>query len=699
MGQFSIQYPAWTIGICLLLALASGLGLYYKSRLLSDRSFGQKLSLALLRVTAVFLILILLLNPLFKHFKQQIQKPILVFAQDISASMMPGDTQSLQAYLLERDRIENELKEKYELIHLEFGLQTVQDKTDRFLGRGSNHNSVLEYIYDYVDQQQLKGIIWATDGIYNSGKNPLYHAQSTQTPVYPILFGDTVPSKDLFISNIFHNDIIYSGDPFSVQCDLQGFHLDPGSQTNVQLSLFENGNWRNMQNQPAKITARKYFETLEFVIPTEKPGVYRYRISCSPVEGDGNLKNNNREFYVEVLDARKKVLILAHSVHPDVSALKEALNSNKNYDIEVKTVQDPPVKIEGLSLLIVHQLPGPAGSGRSLISKAQELKIPIVFILGNQTDLSQFNSIQDIAKISGQSAGSNDALPLAKAEFGPFQLSETCLQALYRFPPLSAPFGNYTLDPSAAVLFFQKIGKVETQYPLWVCSDKNGIRTSVIFGEGLWKWKMTDYLSTNSFESFYELIHKTVQFTASKNDQRQFRVHLNKRIFNEGEPLPFLAEFYNDNQERFNSPDASIAIRQSEGLNYDFNFSKTEDYYQLNTGSLPPGDYTYQARILWNGKEHLASGKFSVQNLDLEQSNRVADHEWLRLVAQRSGGKAYPPGEWNALKDELLNNPQAKPIINQNLEINPLLDRKWLFVLIFALLGLEWFLRRYWGSY
>lgn len=92
MGQFSFQYPVWTIGLCLIIALIAGLALYYKTSQLSDRTFGQKLLLSILRVVSVLLILLLLLNPLYKYFKQTIQKPILVFAQDVSSSIVSKDS-------------------------------------------------------------------------------------------------------------------------------------------------------------------------------------------------------------------------------------------------------------------------------------------------------------------------------------------------------------------------------------------------------------------------------------------------------------------------------------------------------------------------------------------------------------------------------------------------------------------------------
>lgn len=698
MGQFSFQYPLWFLGLCLLLAIASGLLMYYKSRLLSDRTFAQKLLLSALRITAVFLILLLLLNPFYKFYKQNVKKPVILFAQDISSSFKFKDSSKLKNYIDQRDKAEEQLSDKYDLIHLEFANKTLRTKTDQFNGTSTNLSSVFDYASDQLDLENLKGIILATDGIYNSGKNPLYHSTLKQIPVYSILFGDTLPERDLSVTSLFFNDIIYAGDKFAVQADFQSWNLQDQS-FNVQLKKFDNGSWSSLQSDAIKISQKKFFLTKEFIIQTELPGIYRYKVECSTSPLESNIKNNQREFYVEVLDSKKKVLILSYSVHPDLSAIRESLLSNKNYEVDIKSISEPVSNLDKYSLLILHQLPAAGGLGNQVIQQATSLKIPMLFILGSQTDITAFNKSQDVIQISGTSKTANEALPVYRSGFSQFVVNENTLDAIQKFPPLNAVYGNYSIDPSASILFFQKIGKIETNYPLWLCSDKNGYRVSVILGDGIWKWKLNDFMNSNSFQSFFELINKTVQFTSTKEDKRKFRVTQPKRIFDEGESIGFYAEFYNDNLERINAPDANLTIVAPGNVKYDYSFSKPENYYSLDIGSLAPNDYSYQAVLNWNRKEYTVNGKFSIQSLDIENSYRVADFDLLRNLSQHSGGKTYLPTQFEQLINELNENQTARPIISQSLEIHPLIDQKWVFFIIFICLALEWFLRRFWGSY
>ncbi len=698
MGQFSFQYPVWSIGLCLLAAFIAGSLLYYKSPQLTDRTYSQKLVLSFLRMTAVFLILLLLLNPLHKYYKQSIQKPVVIFAQDISESIIQKDSNAIRNFQLERDQFETKLKDKFDVFHLEFDHQCREQKTDQFNGKLTNINEALDHIGNSFDLQKTKAVIIASDGIQNTGKSPIYNELLKQLPVYPILLGDTTPEKDLWIGNLFFNEIVYAGDKFAIETDIQAWNL-VSENSNLKLSKFSDGKWVQLNNESIAVTQAGYFNTKQFIVQTDAPGLFKFKISVDPIKGESNLRNNTREFYVDILDSKKKILILSYAPHPDISAIKDAISANKNYELTLKNISDNLPAFNDYSLVVFHQLPGPGGLGRNQIESARKLKIPSLLIFGPLTDINQFNTIQDIVTINTTNKTNSEATPIIKPSFTQFILSEQSLDYIKRLPPLNVPFGNYTLDPSASVLFYQKIGSIETNYPLLVLSDKAAYRSTYLLGEGLWKWKLSEYLNTNNFNFFTELVSKTIQYTSTKQDQRKFRISQSKRIFNEGENIPFYGELYNDNYERINQPDVNLSITSNEGLKFNFTFSRLENYYSLDIGSLAAGEYNYIAQTEWNRKQLTATGKFSIQAQNIETANRVADFNLLRSMALNSGGRAYLPSDLSLLQKEMQEDQKTKSILVQNLEINPLIDQKWYFFLIALCLILEWFFRRFWGSY
>ncbi len=699
MNQISFQYPTYYLLFCLLVAIVAVAILYYKTTLFSDRPYWYKVTLALLRGLSVFMLCFLLLNPLFRKYETEIKKPILAIAVDHSESMVFRDSTWTKTFEADRTKLISDLSDKYEVMSYQFGDQVLnKDFPVNYSGKRTNVNDVLDVIQDQTDPQYLKGIVIASDGIFNSGKNPLYHSIVKTIPFYTVLHGDTTQEKDLSIQREYHNDIIYSGDKFSMEIDLQAWQCASNSNT-LTIQKLENETWRSVYESNDKIDNDQYFLTKEIILDAPTPGIFKYRINCKPISGERNLKNNSKEFYIEVLDAKKKVLIYALSPHPDISAIKDALQSNKNYEVKIAFNGETIQNIESYSFVIFHQLPGPGSNITGMISKLDALKLPRMFIIGNQTDIITFNNSQNIIKILGNNKNLNDAQALVVPNFNAFILSENLINHLSQYPPLSVPFGNYNVDPTANYLLYQKIGKIDTKYPLWIFNEASGIKTSVLCGEGIWKWRLNEYVQSNSFEPFNELISKSFQYASIKEDKRKFKVNQSKRLFDESEPILFNADLYNDNYERINTPDIAMKILSNDKKSYEFVFGKKDNYYELNAGSLPSGEYKYIASVTWNGKPLTAEGKFGIQQTNIETSNLVANHNVLRNLAEKMEGISVYKNQLQQLTDHLLNKSQNKPILFQTIETKPLIDRKWYLVILFLCLSLEWFLRRYWGSY
>jgi hypothetical protein len=51
------------------------------------------------------------------------------------------------------------------------------------------------------------------------------------------------------------------------------------------------------------------------------------------------------------------------------------------------------------------------------------------------------------------------------------------------------------------------------------------------------------------------------------------------------------------------------------------------------------------------------------------------------------------------IADLIKNKETIKPVIYQTSQTNPIINLKWIFAILAALLALEWFLRRYFGAY
>jgi hypothetical protein len=278
-------------------------------------------------------------------------------------------------------------------------------------------------------------------------------------------------------------------------------------------------------------------------------------------------------------------------------------------------------------------------------------------------------------------------------------LSETVKSELNKFPPLTTLFGIYETVPGASVFLYQKIKKIPTKYPQIAFNDKAGIKTCVIVGEGIWKWRLTDYVDNNHYDNIGELVNKTIQLVTVKDDKRKFRVNLPKNLFKENENIVFDAQVYNDAYEMINEADVFLTIKDQKNKEYKYNFSKTNNYYTLDAGLFPEGSYSYTATTNSKGTQLTEIGKFSVQAIQLEQYDLTAKHDVMRNIANRFNGSTYYANDLEKLSSLILKNDKIKPSLFQTSQSKSILHYKWIFFLILAFLSLEWFLRRYYGSY
>jgi hypothetical protein len=53
-----------------------------------------------------------------------------------------------------------------------------------------------------------------------------------------------------------------------------------------------------------------------------------------------------------VLDGRQKVLIVANTAHPDIAALRQAIEVNENYEVDVRLLDNLDKNINGYNLVV-----------------------------------------------------------------------------------------------------------------------------------------------------------------------------------------------------------------------------------------------------------------------------------------------------------------------------------------------------------
>ena len=699
MPNLSFQYPAWFLILCVALGLGYALLLYYRDTTFREQAPTLNRWLGLMRFLVVTIISALLLSPLLKSIRTETKKPVVVLAQDVSESVGTAlQGQALDQYKQNWQTLRSGLADNYEVHELAFGDEVREGLDFAFNDKVSNLSQALREVYDRYGAQNLGAVILASDGIYNEGSNPAYSGAQIAAPVYTIALGDTTFKKDLLVKRVFHNKIAYLGDKFSVQIDMAAANCS-GAQTVLNISKVEGDKVTTLQTFPVNINGNDFFSTKEILLEADRPGVAQYRISLAKINGEATALNNSREIFVDVLDARQKILLLANSPHPDLSALRQTLENNKNYQVSIAYASDPGLDVSKFDFVVLHNLPSTSNDISGLLTTLNNRSIPRLFIAGMQTDYGALARSQSLVSVQSNAQQSDDVQGVVSASFAAFTLDPELVEQLPSFNPLTSAFGNFSATPQAQVLLWKRIGKVNTEQPLLAIGEINGVKTGVVLGEGLWKWRLFDYLQHNNHEIFEELVGKTVQYLTLKEDKRKFRVTLDQNIFNENEQVVFGAELYNDNYELTNEPDVAMSIRNTSGKEFLFTFNKQGKAYALNAGILPVGNYTFRASTNFNAQNLVYEGRFSVQPIQLELFETTANHAVLRQLSHQYGGEMVQAANLASILEKIKAKETVKPVIYQSTHTNPLINLKWIFLLLAALLAAEWFLRRYFGAY
>jgi hypothetical protein len=691
------EYPYWFILFCILIGLLFASILYARKKFIFHEQENPLLKkiLFFLRFLSTSLIAFLLLSPLIKTKSTKEIIPTIVVLQDNSASLKHTfNKNNLSNYQDRIEKLVEQLQNKHNVKVYTFG-DDIQAFSQLNLNENqTNIEQAIDQAFAMHEHQHIAAIVLATDGIYNAGINPVYHPLAMNKPIYTIGLGDTTIQKDAAIKNLSYPEFVYLNDNFSLQIDISAQKL---KGQNTTLEVLDNNNKVVLQ-QNISIQDDNFVYSANVVGSANKPGILAYKVKLKLLSGEIIKENNYDVAYVEVIDGRQKILLLYDVPHPDVKAIRQTIEQNKNYQIDVVQSNSFNQQFNDYDLVILHGVPSTQNliSSSTLQTLATSQK-SIWYILSAQSNLQVFNSIQNNLQINGSATNGNDVQVIYQPTFSKFILDEQDLKVLQQLPPLLAPFGKYNLKSNADNLFLQRIGNVNTQNPLFLFVEEQGKKTGILAAEGLWRWKLNEYAMNKNTNATDNLINKTVQYLTVKSDKRRFKLSSDKNIYNNNDNILLDAQLYNESFVLVNESEVNVKIVDEQNKVYNFSMDKTLNAYALNVGALPVGNYNAIAKTNYKGKNYENTIRFSVRAVALEYTQTQADFSLLNNLSMQSGGKFYLPKDIEKMAKDIEENHQIKTILEEHTSTKPLIDWKLFFGVIVLLLAAEWFIRKYNG--
>jgi len=695
--NIDFSYPTWYVLVCILVGLLYSFLFYRKEKLLNEVKKVVVYTMAFFRFISVTTLALLLLEPLIEIENQIIEKPVLVIAQDNSESILVNKDSSFinSDYLSDLTAFKEKLEEKYEVKTFTFGDKIQTGLEIDFSDKQTGISDLLDELHTRYYGRNLGAVILASDGIVNKGSNPLYEIKKIKhTPFFTIALGDTMVRKDLILNNVVHNRLAYKGNDFPVEIVVKANQFE-GEKAKV----FITKEGKEQFSEVVFFESDEDVVTLSLTLEARSNGKQRYVVGVEELVGELTYVNNKREFYIDILDNKQEILILAKAPHPDIAAIRSALEKNVNYEVNSTLIGDFEGEIKDYSLVIFHQLPSGSKQQNGLVEKIVKKGIPSMFVLGSQTNYNQFNNYNLGLKLIGVN-GVTDVTAAVNTTFSQFTVSESLKESIPKYPPFKTPFaGDYKVANSSTVLLHQKVGMTATDYPLLVFNEKNDSKYGFLVGEGIWRWKLNDFSNNKTHDNFNGLVSKMVQYLAVKEDKSKFRVYC-ENTFLENQAIIFESELYNDSYELVNEEDVVIEIVNQSGEVYPAkSFSRSGNAYRLDAGIFEVGEYSYKATVTFGGVKLEQSGEFTVNELKAEYTNVVADHGMLYNIANNTGGEMFYPNELDQLAEAIFNKEEIVDISYTEKDVSDIINWKWIFAVIMVLLSLEWFMRKRNGAY
>lgn len=674
MDQYLI---IWILFSLVLSSLFGYFQYYYRVKLPSKIN----LLLAIIRSLVFFLVLILLVNPSITKKVLSSQKTKLSVLVDNSSSIKFFKKDSLITHILESLKNNKRLNDNFKINYYSFGTTFKLSDTFSFDEYQTDISVPLERI-SKLQNNTIHPIILISDGNQTIGND--YQYTSINDPVFPIVVGDTSMNNDVRISQINVNRYSFINNKFPIETILQ---YEGNKPVKLRYSIENNG--KVIFNKLLNFSEKNNSQILRNYIKASQEGLNFFKSKIEYLKNEKNIVNNSKSFSVEVINKQSQILIASSFYHPDLGALKKAIESDKQRKVSIKIIGDDDMQINDYQLVVLYQ---PTKEFDTLLNQLNSNKSSFFMITGSKTDWSYINN---------KSLGINkkyineleEYTPIFNTSFLTFSQKNIGFE---NYPPLSDYFGEVLISIPHQTLLFQNINGYLSQMPLLINSNENNQKKVFLFGEGIWKWRSSSFQTYNTFKHFDRFIGNIIQYALNNKIRDRLDIDI-KSSYNINSEISINA-FYVDENYQFDNRATLLFTLLNKNTNQKrtLPFSLSNASYQLNLNSLDTGKYEYIISV--DGQNISKKGKFVVNDFFVEKQFTRANSDKLDLLAKKTKGELYFEDNYNLLLDRLVNDKKFE-IQNSSKEIvsNPI-NLRWIMIILIFLLSIEWLIRKYMGK-
>lgn len=656
---------------------------YYKTK----RKGKLSVTLSVLRFLAVFSVLLLLINPKFTKNEYRVEKANLIVLVDNSTSV--ANSKDTIQNILEKILQNKSLEQRFNFERYGFGDALRASDNDGpilndslFIDNNTNISEALRGLQEIYSSSNT-AIILLTDGNQNLGADYEYYGARQKFPIFPIAIGDTTRYDDVAISQVNANRYAFLKNKYPVET-----YISYNGRRAINTSLKISIDGRTVFRETISFTNTDNTKTITTLLDANSVGLKNIVVSVDSLANERNTVNNTRQIAVEVIDEKTDIAIVSNLLHPDIGALKNAVERNEQRSVSILKATVDPKEFENVDLFILYQ---PDASFTPVYDYIQRKKANRFTVTGSQTDWNFLNQVQNsFSKNSYNQV--EEVFPTMNSGFTIFDISDFSIQD---FPPLNANLGEINLRKSGETLLGQRVKGVDLNQPLLAVMGSETEREAVLFGENSWKWRMQSYRNDRDFKNFDGLIGKIMLYLSTDNTRERLTLDY-ESVYPGGNTAKITAAYFDETYVFDANATLDLRLRNTETNNMtEIPMLLQGSYYEGDLSSLTPGRYEFTVGVR---DENLSkSGSFTITDFDVEKQLVSTDYQKLSRLARTSGGKSYFPSQVEALVSDFSEDERFLPVQKSERNTVSLIDFRILLAVIAAALAAEWFIRKYHG--
>ncbi len=627
------------------------------------------------------------------------------------------------------------------------------------MAESADLTGALHEVEQHYADKDLAGVVVITDGIDTGaigqrtarGEEDKLDEQSRRflesldAPVHTLAADGDTSMRDLAISRVLHDDFAFVHNKMTVDVEIQAVGMDTKT---VPVRLRRDGEELQTQNVQIHPEESTYEVTFEFV--PEEIGKEVYTVDVPEYENEALYENNEHHFVLRVIRDRIRVLQVVGRPSWDQRFMRRLLKQNPNVELIsffiLRTDENPQLvpqdemslipfptdelfqdELGSFDLVLFQNFNfGPYNMRRYLdnishfvrdgggfamlggdlsFASGGYAQTPIESLLPVELPTSTARSdVMDSEHFNPEVTEAGHRHPITQLAFDP----EDNEQRWADLPPLrGSNIVEGATDDATVLAEHPHQTHGGEPMPVITVAERDEGRVMAVTSDSTWRWGFEHVGEGGTPRDYQSFWNSAIRWLIQDPELKLVRVDTNRDMIPPDSPLDATVRVYEPDYSPATDAEGTLTIDKSPLHDIGDGTDEAAGHYETTSFSTDHnGEWEYDGRFTEPGIYQLHvevpsdAGTLTDENLvlvapDVSQYRDIEPrNELLAQISEVTGGyhtvlPEFSPGQLH------FNEPRHVEVHRR--DVVQLWDSLVLFVLILALLGVEWTLRRRWG--